>query len=612
MDNLNPLVSFCLLTYNQEEFIEEAINGALMQTYNPLEIIISDDCSTDNTFNKIIEITRKYVGPHKIIINKNKQNLGLAAHVNKLLYEISKGEFIALAAGDDISLSERITKSIKFFKGNNDLVALSTPLIIIDQNGKILSNEGDSKLESKIFDIDFYLSENYFHINGPSRIIRRKILNIYPPLQENCPTEDTTFLLRCFMSGKVGLLDEALVKYRRHDNNITSTQNIKKIKINKIHEQYKIDIHHAKNAVIINEETETKLLNKLDKLLQNVASNRRKKIKDNIKFIIKRAIRFKFPLLLYIVLLKLAPTKKAILDAYFYYKISLRNIIKSQFNLIFFKSNSIILAGYTESKNFGDALNVPFLKILSKSKIIEANCIDSQNTNKLLMIGSTLHLSDKNTIIWGAGCISEENIPPIKPLKINAVRGPLTRGVLIQNGYDCPEVYGDPALLLPYFYKPNLKKRYKLGVIPHYIDLSSDFISKISKNKSVTIININVGRDYKEFINQVLKCDSIISSSLHGLIIADAYNIPNVWVEFSKNVIGNGFKFRDYFMSIKRELTEPLILHNDLEIITIQEHLKKWNKPKIDLEKLFGSFPTELLSKKNKHILKPITDKLLF
>jgi glycosyltransferase involved in cell wall biosynthesis len=79
-----PLVTFALIAYNQEEYIREAVESALAQDYSPLEIIISDDCSKDNTFNIIQEVTSLYKGNHKVVINRNPENIGIGSHINKL------------------------------------------------------------------------------------------------------------------------------------------------------------------------------------------------------------------------------------------------------------------------------------------------------------------------------------------------------------------------------------------------------------------------------------------------------------------------------------------------------------------------------------------------
>jgi glycosyltransferase involved in cell wall biosynthesis len=262
-----PLVSFCLLTYNQEDYIGEALDGALSQDYKNLEIIISDDCSTDSTWYIIQKICAEYNGIHKLILNKNVINLGLAAHVNKLYYELSKGKYVAVAAGDDISLPQRISYSISFMEKHQDIVAISTGIEIIDSKTQLHSKQSNQLKENQIFNLDYYLSNKYQHVNGPSRIVKRSLIEAYPPLKNRCPTEDTTTLLRAFMYGKVGLLSEKLVKYRLHESNISSPENIRKMKLEYIFEQNFIDIEHAEKQLFIDSEISEKLKSKVNLIM---------------------------------------------------------------------------------------------------------------------------------------------------------------------------------------------------------------------------------------------------------------------------------------------------------------------------------------------------------
>jgi glycosyltransferase involved in cell wall biosynthesis len=100
------LVSFLIIAYRQERFIREAVRGALSQTYEPLEVIISDDCSPDRTFDVIKEEVEAYRGPHKVIVNRNEANVGLAGNLN-MAWSLSHGEFVVAQGGDDISMPQR-------------------------------------------------------------------------------------------------------------------------------------------------------------------------------------------------------------------------------------------------------------------------------------------------------------------------------------------------------------------------------------------------------------------------------------------------------------------------------------------------------------------------
>jgi glycosyltransferase involved in cell wall biosynthesis len=241
----NPLVSLIILTYNQENYIEEAIEGALSQTYSPLEIVFSDDNSPDSTFEVISKKLENYNGPHKIILNKNVPNLGLVQHVNKLIKEVCNGDYIAFSAGDDVSLPSRIMESMNFIGNNDEIVAVSTSLIVIDENSNIPKNQPKEIGTDLIYDLNYFLSDSFKHVNGPSRIVSKAVFEFFPPLNSNCPTEDSTFLFRSFLIGKVGLLANKGVKYRVHGNNMSSAAGLKKMNVNAIIQQYNSDLEFA-------------------------------------------------------------------------------------------------------------------------------------------------------------------------------------------------------------------------------------------------------------------------------------------------------------------------------------------------------------------------------
>ena len=298
-------------------------------------------------------------------------------------------------------------------------------------------------------------------------------------------------------------------------------------------------------------------------------------------------------IIFYKILIRLFPSYKKLFDAYFFEKISFNRIFETQFNLFFHRKNTIAIGGYINTDNFGDALNVPLLKLLTSCKVAEVDCMLNEPDENLFMIGSIIQLCNRNTIVWGSGIISKDRLPTVEPKKILAVRGPLSRDILLSKGYDCTEIYGDPALLLPKYYNPKVKSKYSVGIIPHYMDKNHQVILSMN-NDDVKVIDINSGRNWKSFVKQVLECKSIVSSSLHGLIIADAYKTPNVWVEFSDNVIGDGFKFRDYFLSVNREFTEPVNLKSFYNEKEIKNQLNNWKCPEINVDELYSSFPYPL------------------
>ena len=103
-----PLVTFVLLTYNQERWVKIAIESVLAQDYTNLEIIISDDCSSDRTFDIIEETVRSYRGPHRVVARQTVKNCGSLLHVADVA-KTARGELLVLAAGDDVSKINRVT-----------------------------------------------------------------------------------------------------------------------------------------------------------------------------------------------------------------------------------------------------------------------------------------------------------------------------------------------------------------------------------------------------------------------------------------------------------------------------------------------------------------------
>lgn len=132
-----PLVTFALFAYNQEKYIREAVEGAFSQTYSPLEIILSDDCSTDRTFEIMEEIAKDYRGSHRVVVRRGSTNAGVVSHVLQVSHAAS-GKLMVMAAGDDISYSHRVSAIVELWIAT-DADCINSAYDEIDESSQIVN-----------------------------------------------------------------------------------------------------------------------------------------------------------------------------------------------------------------------------------------------------------------------------------------------------------------------------------------------------------------------------------------------------------------------------------------------------------------------------------------
>lgn len=221
-----PLVTFALFAYNQEEYIREAVEGAFAQTYEPLEIILSDDCSTDKTFELMEEIVNKYIGSHKVVIRRSPVNRGLALHISDVA-ELARGELIVVAAGDDVSKRERVYSLAEEWIKTGKPAAIYSGAMTINSNSELISTRyasHDSKISKKsnkknqiknlvLYDIGMVL--------GCTAAYRRGIFETCGPLKKNVVNEDSALSLRASILGGIHYIEAPLVLYRVHGKNLS-------------------------------------------------------------------------------------------------------------------------------------------------------------------------------------------------------------------------------------------------------------------------------------------------------------------------------------------------------------------------------------------------------
>lgn len=231
---------------------------------------------------------------------------------------------------------------------------------------------------------------------------------------------------------------------------------------------------------------------------------------------------------------------------------------------------------FKQKENYGDLLSKYLVEKISRKEVKWVHPKKQPwykwDKTNYVTIGSVIHHASKNSIVWGSGIIDKEQ--HIAKADFRAVRGPQTRKFLLELGYECPEVYGDPALLLPKYYRPKVEKKYKLGIIPHYHDFKV-VLENYKDDPEILVIDL-MTLDVEEVTRQILSCEKTISSSLHGIIVSHAYNIPSIWVEFSDKIFGDGIKYQDYLESVEIPFYQAEFLDSKLSLIEIERLFEKY------------------------------------
>lgn len=254
---------------------------------------------------------------------------------------------------------------------------------------------------------------------------------------------------------------------------------------------------------------------------------------------------------------------------------------------------------YNDSRyNLGD-----FLGFVIASWMLEKRGLSLETWVKrrkhLKCVGSNLYGGFQNATVWGSGIVGK--LPglywrlfvflstyPLTRLDIRAVRGPLTRDVLLKWGQKCPDVYGDPAILMPFIYQPTVKVIHDICVIPQFV---TETIFR-EEHSGLFVVSMNTN-DYKSVIDAIVSSKKVITSSLHGIILAESYGVPVVFFRGLKKRAD--FKYLDYYYSTGRK---------DVKIAgSFEEALKMEPMPLPDLkdlqEGLIKSFPYDLWEDNN-------------
>lgn len=206
------------------------------------------------------------------------------------------------------------------------------------------------------------------------------------------------------------------------------------------------------------------------------------------------------------------------------------------------KKNSVNINYCHDFLNVGDNISPVIVNYVAESYGINMEQHINE-TRHLYAIGSIITAGAQDCTIWGSGLLNTKILGRLasRKLDIRSVRGPLTRIVLMDQGYDVPEVFGDPAILMPLIYNPDVEKKYPVSVITHTNEGTE------LPDWDVHVIDVQTD-DYKEFVEEIKASELVISSSLHGIIFAEVYGVKAILLKPREDL----FKYFDYYFSTNR------------------------------------------------------------
>lgn len=191
--------------------------------------------------------------------------------------------------------------------------------------------------------------------------------------------------------------------------------------------------------------------------------------------------------------------------------------------------------------NAGDLVSAPMMDALGFGPI---DVVAEPENAQIFAAGSILHQvpAEWPGIIWGSGLIRDDDRLASCAARIVAVRGPLTAK---RCRVDVP--MGDPGLLVSRAWPLESEKRYRLGIIPHYVDREHEGLAAFARRNPDDVTTIDICGRVADVLRALTECEYILSSSLHGCVFADSYGVPNAWIKLGDRLVGGSFKFRDYY-----------------------------------------------------------------
>jgi glycosyltransferase involved in cell wall biosynthesis len=503
-------VSVVIPCYNHGKYLIEAIDSVKQQTKKDIEIIVIDDCSNDQFTKEVISGLKN---DKTIKILQNTENRGVAFTRNRAI-ERSLGPFIVPLDADDKIAPTFIEEALNILhKGKADVVYSKTDFFgtVSGEFYRPKFSVRELLNENLVVNTAIYRKSAWREAGGYSEYLVQGL-------------EDWDFWLSLVERGnRFFRIEKRLFLYRRHsvsrnESSRASNHALRDILFSR--HRYLYDTCNVKTPY------------------------------PDAKFTRKRTIH------------KLC----SVLNIYKSELITAKKITKEPVKLFYYNPKG--------TKNFGDLLNLEIIHRITGKDVISVCentatniCIGSLLDSLLVRPGAPIHANGVLNV-WGAGFIAGRGKHPIygsvsleefrRTIRFHAVRGKKTLERLSAMGIETDGIaLGDPGLLAQMFVADNIiKKKYSLGIIPHYVDKNDPLIKSINKRIRNSIV-INVNEPPLKVINKIASCDVIISSAMHGLIVADSLGIPNSFAQISTKLTGGIYKFQDYY-SVYGLIPEPM------------------------------------------------------
>lgn len=522
-----PKISIIIPTHNRFEQLTELVNSIYNQTYQNFEIILIDDVSNDKTS----EVYSNYYDK-RLKYYLNYENLGIGLNRQKG-YNLSHGDYIIFSDDDDYFIDNNYFFDLIRIFENEEVNVICSESYTHDETEDKYIYSSINLDEGKIDSIE-YLKNFMTKYRKPTSLFpaafRRKAM-IQSNFKEMTMMNDASIYLRALMIGGKTFINKKIVGiYRIHGANYTFNTKPDFI-IKNLEEKKKIYNYLKKHELIpnINEWYAEQIAITVNYHLritsnENDADSVLNWVYENVSY--DEYLNY----------------KKQIVDKYglevYYYKFPnvgdlLNETILSSIFKLKFEHHTFPIADLSGAGSILD--------------LILTNSHFAKKTEEMLNecdINKPIH-------IWGSGLMYDYgNIDQqtVRPFIIHALRGEKTRKRLceiLKTNIKC--VLADPGLLSSLLVEASGKK-YSIGIVPHYVDKDEAIFKKMLEHYPNSKF-IDVQNKTENVLKEISMCDYIISTSLHGLIIADSYGIPNCWCEISDKILGNNFKFHDYFSS---------------------------------------------------------------